>query len=264
MNLLTKILLLTILVTLFSCEKEISLDLDESEQKIVIEGTLHDSIGDNQVLISKTRPFNDNGPIQLVSNATVQIIDNNGITYNLYETKPGVYSDSLLLGIQNTNYTLVVSVEGEVITASSFMPTKVELDSLVYEKDPDIFQDDLDNPSYQMRSNFTDPIGFGNYYQFKAYVDNTQEKGFVILNDDLIDGKSTSYPLFRSEFFENDTVTVALLSTAEFNFTYFNGLVLSQSGDVPGNPISNFDNPKAVGYFTASTKSTKKIVIVAN
>ena len=262
MNIIYKTLIAaSFFLLLMSCEKEIKLDLDESEQKIVIEALLHDSLGDNLVIISKTKPFTSAGPIDYLSNLQVQIDDNNGTVYTLSEIEPGHYSNPTLTGAYNTNYTLTVIVDGVQFSASSFLPPHVAIDSLGQEQIPEIAQEDPDVPEYRVLCYFTDPAGTVNYYHFKTFNEGEQVDGFFVLRDDYIEGLSTYYPLFDNSYIDGDVVDVELLATAEFNYIYFNALSLSQEGQVPGNPISNFSNSKVVGYFTAASKSKLTIVI---
>jgi hypothetical protein len=258
-----KITFISICSILFftSCEKEIDLDLDDSAQKIVVEAIVHDSLGDNYVLLSKTKPYKDNGAFQNISNASVIIKDNYGNTFNLYEVAPGIYTDSLLQGIAGRTYNLIVTTEGKTITASSTMPQKVTIDSLSLEKDPEGFWENPNIPEYSARCHFTDPFNIKNFYRLKAFLEGEQENGFTALNDDFIDGNSTFYPLFESTFYPGDSITIQLLSIDEINYRYFTALYSSQGGQVPGNPITNLNSDDAVGYFGAYAKSEQSLVV---
>lgn len=246
---------------LTSCEKEIDLDLANSEQLYVVEGIVHDNLGDNYVLLSKTRPYKDNSPIETISNANIQIIDNFGGTFNLYEIAPGHYTDSTLQGIANRTYELIVNVDGKTITASSQMYPRVNIDSLSYEELTEAFWEDPNIPEYRARCHFTDPGNTDNFYRLKAFLGGEQEDGFLSLNDEFFDGSSTYFPIFESTFYQGDSVTIQLLSIDEVNYRYFTALTASQGGQVPGNPITNLNGEDAVGYFGAYAKSEQSIII---
>ncbi len=257
------ITLITIFALLFltSCEKEIDLDLDDSNQLYVVEGIVHDSLGDNFVLLSKTRPYKDNSSIETISNATVIIKDNFGNTFNLYEVAAGYYTDSNLLGISGRIYDLKVTTNGKTITASSTMSARVNIDSLSLEEDPEVFWEDPNTPQYTARCHFSDPVSIENFYRLKAFLDGEQEDGFLALDDKFIDGNSTYFPIFESTFYGGDSVTIQLLSIDEVNYRYFTALYSSQGGQVPGNPTTNLNGDNVVGYFGAYAKSEKSIVI---
>lgn len=258
-----KFTIITILSVLFftSCEKEIDLDLDESTQKIVVEGMVHDFLGGNYVLLSKTRPYKDNGAIEKISNAAVNITDNLNNSYTLYEVSPGVYTDTLLQGIHGRTYNLTVIAEGKTITSKSYMNQNVGIDSLSLEEDPEAFWEDPNIPEYSVRCHFTDPLNSENYYRIKAFLEGEQEDGFLALSDEFFDGNPTYFPIFESTFFPGDSITVNLLSIEEEIYRYFNALSSSQGGQVPGNPITNLSTDDAVGYFSAAAFSQKSIVV---
>ncbi|MDF1675091.1 MAG: DUF4249 domain-containing protein [Vicingaceae bacterium] len=253
--------LFSILLFFTSCEKEIDLNLDENEPLFVVEAIVHDSLGDNFVKISMTKPFKDNSPITTITNANVVIKDNFGNTFNFYQTTNGYYTDSTLQGFSGRTYNLYINIDGVAISATSTMPVKVNLDSLSYEQNTEAFWEDPNIPEYSVRCHFSDPLNSINYYRFKAFLRGVQEDGFQCLNDDLIDGLTTYYPIFGSAFYENDSINVQFLSIDEFSYKYFTALTASQGGQVPGNPETNLKGAKSVGYFGAFAKSEKNIII---
>lgn len=256
-----KILFFIVSTALFiSCEKEIDLDLDEADQLFVVEGIVHDSLGDNYVNISKTRPFDNNEAIEKVSNAIVQITDNVGNTYSLNEVTPGYYTNTSLIGVAGRTYNLNVNIDGEVITASSLMSPRTEIDSLSFREQVGFGGPDSEK-EYSVYFHFKDSLNFENFYRIKAFLGDQQKDGFVNISDDFIDGSSTFFPVFEVSYLAGETATIQLLSVDEVNFRYFSALYLSQGGDVPGNPETNLSGDKAVGYFGAYAKSEKSILI---
>jgi len=253
------ILVVACSIVFISCEKEIDLDLNESAQLLVVEGIVHDNLGDNFVALSKTRAYDDNNAIEMVSGASVQITDGLGAVYSLYEISPGYYTDSTLLGIEGRTYSLSVNVNGEFITASSFMNPRIELDSITYEEET-LFSDD-DDPEYRIFCHFTDAANYENFYRIKTFDQNGQKDGYNSFSDEYIDGVATYIPVFEVIFSAADTVRVELLSVDEVNFRYFTAVYSSQGGDVPGNPQTNLSGESAVGYFGAYAKSEKTIII---
>ena len=259
------IAILVIALITISCEKVVELDLDDAQQMIVIEGIVHDSIGDNFVLLSKSRPFNDNdGSFEKISGASVIITDNLGNTFTLIESESGRYQNSFLKGEEGRKYFLNITVDEKVFTSESIMPNRVELDSISYEEVNSPFggNNEGEGQKYRVYTHFRDPINVANYYRLKSFNGLVQEKGFISLNNDLFEGDDVDFPLFLSEFEEGDTATVQLLSVDEANYRYFNAIELSQEGEVPGNPESNIRGENVVGYFGAYAKSQKSLIIV--
>ncbi len=247
-----------------SCEKVVELDLDDENQMLVVEGIVHDSIGDNFVLLSKSKPFNDNsGGFQTVSGAEVIVRDNLGNTFVLTERNAGYYKNDSLKGTTGRTYFLTVRTGEKVVTAQSTLSSRVNLDSLSYEKVNSPFGGSSNEPDeYRVFTHFFDTPIIKNFYRLKAFVKGVQEKGFIALDDNLIEGDSVVFPIFQSRFLENDTVTVQLLSIDEKNYRYFNAIDASQNGEVPGNPETNLVGKNVVGYFGAYAKSERKIVMI--
>ena len=256
---LFSLVIATIFIT--SCEKVVDLDLDKAKPMLVVEAIVHDSLGDNFVKLTKSRPFNDNSVgYEVVSGAVIIVTDNLGNGYPFIENESGNYSSPVLEGIAGRIYTLMVSVNGKVVTAKSTMNPKVNLDSLSHEKiEHPIMLEEKDK--YSVRTYFYDTPNFTNYYRIKAFNNGVQEKGYIVLNDDLADGDHVVFPVFQSDFDEGDTVVVQLLSIDEVNFRYFNAIYYSQTGEVPGNPETNLVGEDVVGYFGAYAKSEKSIII---
>jgi hypothetical protein len=249
-------------VSLISCEKEIDLDLDEAEQLFVVEGIVHDNMGDNFVAISKSRAYDNNDGVESVSGASVQITDGIGGVFNLTEldTFPGYYTDSTLIGIAGRTYSLSININGSIITGSSVMNPRIEIDSLTYDGEPSFGDEEIE---YGIRCHFTDPGNVINFYRMKAFLDDEQNDGFVNWSDDAINGVSTGLPVFGASYLEGELATIQLLAVDEPNFRYFTAVLSSQGGEVPGNPESNLTGDKAVGYFGAYAKSEISILIEA-
>lgn len=246
-----------------SCEKVVDLDLDDAPQALVIEALLHDSIGDNYVIISKSKPFNENtGTFETVSGATVVVTDNFGNSFSFIEVLAGVYNSPTLKGIEGRTYVLSVYADGKSITAQSTMPPKINLDSLSHQKINRPFSDPNDPQQYRIYTHFYDTPNFNNYYRIKASSRTVKQKGVLVLSDNLIDGDNVVFPIFQTEFEENDTVSVQLLSIDEVNYRYFNALASSQGGEVPGNPETNLNGAEnVVGFFAAYAKSERKFIV---
>ncbi len=256
---------ITILIMAFvmsSCEKVVDLKLEDAPQSTVVEAIVHDSIGDNYVIISKSKPFNDNvGGFETVSGASVVISDNTGNSFALNEIRSGVYNSPSLKGIAGRTYFLSINADGKSITAQSVMQARVNLDSLSQEKVNKPFSSDTIS-EYRIFTHFYDTPGYKNYYRLKASSKTVQQKGVLVLNDNLIEGDHVIFPIFQTNFLENDTVLVQLLSIEEENFRYFNALTSSQNGEVPGNPETNLNgDDNVVGYFAAYAKSQRLYVI---
>jgi len=249
-----------------SCTKVITLKLNNATPEYVVEGTITDSIGTAQVLISQTKDFYANNSFVGITGAIVTITNDSGVVTTLTATDSGVYTSPILVGQQNHTYTLNVLVAGKTFTATSTMPTKVPFDSLFISTNASFGSaKKVANVQYQ------DPIGKGNSYRFIEYVNGTQQEAVFAENDDLTDGNKMIMPLniFGSDSLANkninsgDIVKVDMQCIDKNVYEYWYSLDQGSTGSsqsaAPGNPVSNMQGG-ALGYFSANTLQTKSVV----
>jgi len=254
---------LTLLFT--SCTKEIDVDLNTAEPKIVIEGNITNEPGPYTVRISKTVNFSESNTYPPVSGALVIISDNSGITDTLSETSPGVYKTSVLAGIPGRTYNLEVIAEGKNFYATSTMPQVVNLDSLAFE----LFTNkgNSGGKEYLTLPLFTDPAATVNSYRFIQTVNGVLDKTYFVLNDNTFNGLENSQLLFNpdAEIKTGDTVSVEFRCIDKTAYDYF--YTLSQFttdgpySTTPTNPPNNITGNVALGIFSAYTVQKKNKVV---
>src|SRR5688500_16139765 len=105
MRILKTIFYLTLLMSLYSCQKVIELDIRDSDTKYVIEGIVTNEPGECKVYISQTKQFNEDNQFTGVSGAVVRITDN-GLEVALSETSAGTYETNLINGTPGHAYQL--------------------------------------------------------------------------------------------------------------------------------------------------------------
>lgn len=249
-----------------SCQKVIDIDLNSQEPKIVIEGAVtDDTLNAQTITITKSVNFSQDNKFPDVSGASVMVADNMGNSYTFTEVRPGLYQNSLLHGVPGRTYTMTVVAEGKTFTATSTMPAKVLLDSLVLSATafgPPGAQKKYVTPAYR------DPVGRGNKYKFRFIDNGRQAKDLFIFDDDLIDGVVNTRPLFANDdeikMAVNDTVTITMMCIDVPVFNYFFSLDQSSGGPSasasPANPVTNIKGA-TLGYFSAQTTETKKIIV---
>jgi hypothetical protein len=126
------------LALLSSCTEPFDIKTDDAPPSIVIYGTLTNEIIRHSVMVSSTSPYFDGKSNPGVSGAKVQIKSSNGVyDYVENDTVPGLYQMvEEVAGIPDFDYTLSVEVDfnndgiKETYTATSFMRTPVEIDSV--------------------------------------------------------------------------------------------------------------------------------------
>jgi hypothetical protein len=283
--------LFSLFITLFSCEKVITLDLNKDDPKIIIEAAIEvDSLNQidsstQYVYIRRTVNFDTEISGLAVDNALITLTDgkdtiksgpNNYKGDGKYELKirPGFLT-------QNKSYSLFVKVDNIVYSASSTCPTyAVPLDSVGVFK-----QKSFGRYNYSIAPirNET-PVGIPNWYQFKAKKDGDKINKILVDDDQNLDGiKFTRKPIFELDEFSPDTVVneipkfkiekngiTTLKDSVEIELTLVNieykvyrylfNLVLNQGGRqsaTPSNPDPIFSNG-ALGYFSVQKSYTRK------
>ena len=244
-----------------SCEKVITIELNDADQKIVVDAIVSNDSAQNYVILSKSGGFYQSNDFEAITGASVIITDDAGTIYNLSETAPGYYSSSALIGKLKTNYNLEVITPEQTITASTYIPDTTHLDSLSYFWNEGGFG----KPSWFVLMNWTDDGDEENYYRFKTSVNGYQEKGISLLDDLLIDGVETQYPLFDAEVEDYDTLQVEFIEIDRGTYDYLRILGEIASGAnassaAPGNPDSNLSG-NALGFFGGYAISYGSVVI---
>jgi hypothetical protein len=253
---------------LTACTKVITLNLNNSSPKYVVEGTITDSIGTAKVLISQTKDFYASNAFVGVTGAVVTITSDGGVVTTLAATDSGVYTAPLLTGQQNHTYVLNVLVAGQTFTATSTMPAKVSFDSLFITLNPTFGSTKkVANIQYQ------DPPGKGNSYRAIEYVNSFQQQTIFVNNDDFTDGNKVIAPLnifggdndslSNKKINTGDTVKIDFQCIDKNVYEYWFSLDQSSTGSsqsaAPGNPVTNMQGG-ALGYFSANTLQSRSVV----
>lgn len=254
-------------LTLTSCEKVISVNLNNTDKQYVIEGTLNNQAGSAKVLISQTKNFSDNNDFPGISGAQVTITDQNNNITTLTESTSGTYTSASLQGVPGYSYTLKVVISGKTYTSTSVMPQPVPLDS-IYITEEALFGD----TRKVVNVKYKDPAGKSNNYRFIQYVNGAKEKTIFVRNDELSDGRSIDIPLWvrnndddkdKKKIKSGDVVSVEMLCIDDNVYKYWFSLDQSATGDsnvTPANPVSNISGG-VLGYFSAQTYQKKTVTV---
>ncbi len=247
-----------IILSLIACEKVIDVDLNTSDPKTVIDASLCAEDSTHLIFLSQSGRFTDAQGLALVSGAIITISDEGGNSASFTEFDSGIYFlQNYPLTTGNT-YSLEVVNGEEVITASSFLHPKIEIDSLFFEEEQ-FAGPPSEKTKYTVRILFQDPAGVPNYYRQALVVNDTLDKGFRVANDDLTDGNERNLGYFGKQVKVGDEVKVDLWTIDQAAFNYFKTMddISSGSGFVsatPYNPISNLSG--GLGNFTVYHRST--------
>lgn len=244
---------------LSSCEKVIDVELNEAEQKLVIEAVVSNDTAQNYVNLSLSGGFYATNNFAAVEGAAVGIEDENGNYFPMAELVPGVYTNSSLVGELNTSYTLTVIYDNVTYTATTFIPSPVNIDTLEYEYVPaSSFADE----GAILFANFTDPANETNYYRFRITDNGDIDNNWYLRDDGFVNGLETTYAFFQRSFDDGDFVEVEMVGVDATVFRYFEGLedISTGQGAAPGNPTSNIQGD-ALGFFGGYSVDKKSVLI---
>lgn len=252
------------ILLLASCDKIITLPIEDNDSKVVIEGNITDQTGPYFVKLSRSIKLDEVNIYPVIENGTIVISDNTGPKDTLIYSSGGIYRTRFLRGIYGRTYSLEVNVDGKKYTAQSTMPYRVTLDSLRI----NIFPVNGKN-QYSIIPVFLDPLELGNSYRFIQKINDTLDKNYNIFNDNLNNGKINQRPLNNGnkditiKNFDIVSVEMQCISASASVYYY----TLSQQGGAgpgggtaPTNPPNNISGG-ALGLFSAHTTQTKLIQI---
>lgn len=161
---------LILILILTACEKNVTVEVPKADEQIVIEGYIE--TGTNPfVILTRTLPFfgsiNTSTSSLLENTITGALVTiNNGTVVDtltqLAGTDYGIYTTTRMVGEIGKNYSLTVSVNGKVLSATTSIPNPVQLDSVWWKADGQ-----RDSLGFAW-AHLTDPDTLGNCYRWFA------------------------------------------------------------------------------------------------
>lgn len=266
------------LLSISSCTKIIDIELHSAMQRIVIEAKITDQNIPATVYLTRSTDYFNPAEPEKVSGAKVSLSSDSGELEVLTEISPGLYQALQIQGSNGKQYYLKVEDGDEIYEATSYLPTKVEIDSLEYEPSF-IVSPHHTTGGYMLSCRFTDPASQTNYYTinvFKTPVDTIVEQDFgppgmgdsrILVNDLIFNGSQSVVNINRQKLYQvGDTILVELVSIDQNTYSYLDqlneiiggGMLFSSSA--PANPKNNISNG-AMGYFAAEAID-KRVAII--
>jgi hypothetical protein len=280
-------------LALASCEKDITIRLDETAETLVVDASIENGQPPLVILSRSLSFFSEINPeilaASFVRNAEVYVSDGvnrHRLREDSVENFPGAYiyyytNDPLnpataITGRVEGSYTLDISSGGKSFSARTTIPAITRrIDSLWWEKVDKA--DDTNQVKLIVRA--TDKPGFGNYIR---YFTKTNGERFLpgfnsVFDDQVIDGTTYTFPVDRGFdknldvqdyepfFYRGDTVTVKLCEIDKVTYDFWRTFEFSYQS--VGNPfstpvkvLSNISNG-ALGYFGGYAAQYRTLVI---
>jgi hypothetical protein len=275
-----------LLLALFSsCRKDVTLNLPEYKQKLVVEGSIETG-QTAYVLLSVSVPyfgdFDLNKPEESFVKGAVVTVSEGGRTDTLKEadpTKGYLYLGTRIRGEMGKTYLLHITYHGMSFEIASTILTPVKLDRL-------FFKGEKDSLGFIWQT-LTEPPGVGNNYRwFSRRI--TKDQFYAapfnsVFNDKFIDGKTFDFAYDRgaqpNEIQKNrddpergyykrgDTVVVKFCSIGQMEYEFWesyyqNKISNSNPFSAPSNIKSMFsDREHILGAFVAYSPSFDTLVV---
>ena len=266
-------------ITLSSCEKVIDIDLNESDNKLVIEGKIN-NLGECSVKLSQVKNYDQDNEFPGVGDAIVVIYDDLGNLDTLEYDMEGRYYSEEIIGTPGVTYSLNIFWNNKTFTSVCKMPELVQIDSLSLRREVFFVDTTLITIVH-----FNDPGNVNNYYRYLYSVNDLSINNYFVESDKFYNGLKveTRIPIF--ELNPNggagggpggpgnpgpgpvvpDTIKVEMWGIDKSMELYYRTLSASidaASGQqaAPANPESNITG-NALGYFSAYSISKASIII---
>jgi hypothetical protein len=243
-----------------SCQKEIDVDLNSADPKLVIEANYTAEDSTVRVMITLSTNYFELSDAPTIDNAVVTIADHLGNVSSVNSLGNGVFELSNYIPIYNTTYTMNVSYDGVNYVAECDMKSPVALENITFDYYPSFFGS---QPGYASNLRYYDPVDTVNHYiaiLTRNGVTSDSVPNFILQDDLLTDGNLVERPLFVNPLYETgDVIGIELRSIDQDIYYYYDELLTiagGQSSAAPANPESNWSN-KALGYFSAYSNSRK-------
>lgn len=256
-----------LLLFLSACQDVIEVPLDNTNPRLMVEGTVTNASGPYYVTLSETGDFYSTAPAPKVTNAVVTISDDAGNSEVLTHLadKPGTYATSNLQGVVGRTYYLTVVHKGQTYQSESKLQPVTNIDKLEVRF---VKESVTKEEGYYIYFFAKEPQGETNYYRFMIYENDSLYNSIndlLITNDDFIKGDIENLEL-GYPFQLNDVVRLEMHSITKEVYDYYLGIINVYNNDgglfspPPVNPPSNISNG-ALGVFRASAVVSQTVTI---
>lgn len=279
-----RIFLIILIALAYGCQTDVTNDitLNGSDPRLVIEGGIerntNNPLAEQQIRLTSTIGFLDEGDPNPVTDATVIVNDGN-TDYSFTHSGNGFYSNNSIPAELNTLYTITIQWNGETYEGSDFLNEVSVFDRLYSEfEEETLFTDE----GYFVKFDSTDPAGIDNFYYYRVFkngeftiVPDPGNSVTLIESDEFFDGVSRMgvNPNEEVSFEIGDLARVQQLGISEEYHDFLFQLFEQTGNQAPiiGNPppasirsnIINLTTPsnRILGFFYAADVEEGSIVI---
>ena len=289
MKRLIHLISLMALIAMVACREDITIDLEEGEPLIGVEGSFTDEYKRHEVVLSYTADFYNSGEIRYITGACVVVTDGvDTIPYWEQPDQPGHYLTDSVAGHKNTLYRLLMEVPDEHdgsknLYAESYMNDNVEaIDSIVLKRStmfPDLpmwdtiymlypYFQSLSDPSIVYLIHVTEDTIPQNDTLLKANtIPMAGYAGYYVNGPEMLED-NMEIPvcmMTESELYDGKYIRLDLLSIPyDYMLFIFNVKMAMGSNPMLGAPSNVPTNiqpaGRAVGWFYAASVVSKEMI----
>lgn len=254
----------------FSCTKEIDIELDEGERRLVIDCWFTTDTAVHEVRLTQTSNFFSQESAPLISGAVVEI-SGGGDVWSFNEVSPGVYQSSPMAHAKMGNeYTLHVNYEGENYEAKDYCDTVPSLEDMEL-----YFNVGQESDWYDILVWTTELSGYGHWYCWRVLVNGEYVKDTlseISFDSDEYLGDGLTFEAFPIESVSadlattGDTVTLEQHNISNQTYNAFEAILTETEwkGGIfdapPANVPSNVSN-NGLGLFIVSAVHQRSTVV---
>jgi Domain of unknown function (DUF4249) len=259
------LMLLSFSLVVTSCEKEITLDLNQEAPRLVFEGWITSGAGPYEIKVTRTANVFSNDNYGQVTGANIIVTDDAGNIDTLVETSPGHYFTTTLQGQVGRTYTMTAVVDDETFVASCIMPRVNAIEGMfAFEQDSTY----TFGAGTYVLSVATEPSGLGDYYLFRFYRNDTlydDASDYLLFEDRFVDGQQVPFP-WPYQVETGDTAVAEIRSITKDAYEFYYTFVQSQfgSGGPFGAPADNLlgnVSNDGLGFFGAYGLARDTLII---
>lgn len=255
------IFLFLIVLLVSACEEDVVLDLNDIEKQLVVEANVSNEDTVARVALSYSQGFYDTPEYLYVTDATVIVSDDSGLTEMLTLNEEGVFVSNTLQPKFGATYTLLIDVDDQQIEVEEVLLPIVEIESVVFIKNPFLGDDD----SLNVFVDVEDRKGEADYYRLLVNkIGVVESDEYYLLDDSFGEDGIITMPVYYKNFAPGDTVVIELRHLSADIYNYYNSLSENMGGSfnsiAPGNPESNLPDD-VLGYFAAYSFDRDTVIV---
>lgn len=230
-----KFLLMLLCISIYTCEEPISLDLNTSEPKLVIEASINWIKGtpgnEQEIKLSLTAPYYDL-ETPPANNAIVTVFDSNNNQYNFIEDgSTGVYKNNSFTPVLEEEYSLIINYDGEIYSATETLKSVVPIDYVEQKNDGGFSGEETELKAY-----YTDPANIENFYFFEFRNNFTAIPTLEVYKDEFTDGNQIFGFYTEEDLTAGHEVTIRNYGISKAFYEYM-FILLQQNSEEGGGPF---------------------------